>query len=60
MRENLRGLHQQRSKWHKAADAPGASACSCGKCAKGSEYREASGSLSKLRAFVHAPCGMQE
>ena len=31
--------------------------CQCGICEKGSSYRDASASLSKLRAYVHAPCG---
>ena len=31
--------------------------CGCGNCTKGSAYRETSDSLSKLRAFVHSPCG---
>ena len=57
MRETLRGWHAQRQKWYREQDAQGAAACSCGACAKGSSYRAASGSLSKLREFVHAPCG---
>jgi hypothetical protein len=57
MRETTRGWHTQRKKWYSKQDKEGAAACSCGECAKGSAYREASGSLSKLRAFIHAPCG---
>ena len=60
MRETLRGWHQQRSAWYRAADVSGAAACPCGSCTKGGEYREASSSLGKLRAFVHAPCGKQD
>ena len=59
MRETARGWHQQRAKWHREYDKEGAAPCSCGKCAKGSPYREASGSLGKLREFVHQPCGKQ-
>ena len=59
MRETTRGWHQQRAKWHREYDKEGAAPCSCGKCAKGSPYREASGSLGKLREFVHQPCGKQ-
>ena len=57
MRETLRGWNQQRAKWYRERDARGGAECSCGSCAKGSAYREASSSLGKLRAFVHAPCG---
>ena len=57
MREAVRGWHQQRAKWHKEGDQPGTAACGCGCCAKGSAYREASGSLAKLREYMHAPCG---
>ena len=57
MRETLRGWHAQRQKWFRKQDAEGAAPCSCGACGKGSAYRAASGSLSKLRSFVHAPCG---
>jgi hypothetical protein len=59
MRETLRSWHEQRSKWYRERDTASATACSCGSCGKGSAYREASGSLSKLRAFVHSPCGKQ-
>ena len=59
MRETLRGWHQQRSAWYRTADASSAAACPCGSCGQGSAYREASSSLGKLRAFVHAPCGKQ-
>ena len=59
MRETLRDFHQQRAKWHREYDKEGAAPCSCGECAKGGAYREASGSLGKLRAFVHAKCGKQ-
>ena len=58
MRETTRGWHKQRKGWHREHDKEGAPPCSCGKCSKGSKYREASGSLFKLREFVHAPCGM--
>lgn len=57
MRETLRGWHTQRKNWYRKQDEEGAAVCSCSSCAKGSTYREASGSLSKLRAFIHAPCG---
>jgi hypothetical protein len=57
MRETLRAYHQQRARWHRAYDEVGAAPCACGLCAKGSAFREASASLGKLRAFVHAPCG---
>lgn len=57
MRETTRGWHQQRKKWHFQQDKEGAAPCGCGACSKGSAYREASGSLYKLREFVHAPCG---
>ena len=57
MRETTRGWHQQRKKWHFQHDKEGAEPCVCGACSKGSAYREASGSLYKLREFVHAPCG---
>ena len=57
MRETTRGWHQQRKKWHFQHDKEGAAPCGCGACSKGSAYREASGSLYKLREFVHAPCG---
>lgn len=59
MRENVRGWHQQRPKWHRDHDKDGAAPCSCGLCAKGSAFREASFSLGKLREFIHAPCGKQ-
>ena len=59
MRETVRGWHHQRAKWHREYDKEGAAPCSCGACAKGSAYREASGSLGKLREFIHAPCGKQ-
>ena len=51
MRENVRGWHRQRAKWHARQE------CACGACAKGSPFRQASGSLTELRKFVHAPCG---
>jgi hypothetical protein len=57
MRETLRGWHQQRRRWYRENDKAGASPCACGVCTKGSDYREASGSLSKLREFIHQPCG---
>ena len=57
MRENLRAWHRQRAKWHREYDKDDAAPCSCGSCGKGASFREASGSLSKLRQFVHAPCG---
>lgn len=59
MRETVRGWHHQRAKWHREYDKEGVAPCSCGACAKESPYREASGSLGKLREFVHAPCGKQ-
>ena len=59
MRETARGRRQQRATWPREYDTEGAAPCSCGKCAKGSPYREASGSLGKLREFVHQPCGKQ-
>lgn len=57
MRETLRGWHAQRQKWFRKQDEDGSVACSCGVCEKGSAYRMASGSLAKLRSFVHEPCG---
>ena len=54
MRENLRLWHLQRKAWYRAAETEGRS-CPCGGCS--SAYLDASGSLSKLRAFIHAPCG---
>jgi hypothetical protein len=57
MRETVRSWDKQRKKWYKELDTDGATACSCGKCAKGSPYRAASSSPSKLREYMHAPCG---
>ena len=57
MRETLRGWNAQRQKWFREQDARGAPVCSCGACGKGSAYRAVSGSLAKLREFVHTPCG---
>lgn len=50
MRETLRGWHEQRTKWYRGHDATSATAYPCGSCGKGSAYREAFSSLSKLCA----------
>ena len=47
MRETLSNWHEQRSKWYRSHDATPSTACPCGKCSKGSAYREASSSLGK-------------